>query len=109
MSVPTAVQIVGISGSLRKASFSMGILTILSERIKPSMELEVVTLERTPFYNEDLDTDPGVQAVTDLKRMITASDGVLIATPECNHGVPGVLKERTRLAIASCVRVLLQG
>jgi chromate reductase, NAD(P)H dehydrogenase (quinone) len=86
------VRIVGISGSLRKASFSTSILKLLAERAAPAIQIQVVTLESIPLYNEDLDTKPGIPAVADLKRIITESDGVLIATPEYNHGVPGVLK-----------------
>ena len=108
MSLLTTVQIVGISGSLRKSSFSTGILTILSERVKPSIDLKVATLEQIPFYNEDLDIGPGPQAVSDLKRRITKSDGVVIATPEYNHGVPGVLKNAldwlSRPVFESCLK-----
>ena len=86
------VRIVGISGSLRKASFSTSILKLLAERAAPAIQIQVVTLESIPPYNEDLDTKPGIPAVADLKRIITESDGVLITTPEYNHGVPGVLK-----------------
>jgi chromate reductase len=86
------VRIVGISGSLRKASFSTSILKLLAERAAPAIQIQVVTLESIPLYNEDLDTKPGIPAVADLKRIITESDGVLITTPEYNHGVPGVLK-----------------
>lgn len=86
------VRIVGISGSLRMASFSTSILKLLAERAAPAIQIQVVTLESIPLYNEDLDTKPGIPAVADLKRIITESDGVLIATPEYNHGVPGVLK-----------------
>jgi chromate reductase len=86
------VRIVGISGSLRKASFSTSILKLLAERAAPAIQIQVVTLESFPLYNEDLDTKPGIPAVADLKRIITESDGVLITTPEYNHGVPGVLK-----------------
>jgi chromate reductase len=86
------VRIVGISGSLRKASFSTSLLKLLAERAAPAIQIQVVTLESIPLYNEDLDTKPGIPAVADLKRIITESDGVLITTPEYNHGVPGVLK-----------------
>jgi chromate reductase len=86
------VRIVGISGSLRKASFSTSILKLLAERAAPAIQIQVVTLESIPLYNEDLDTKPGIPAVADLKRIITESDGVPITTPEYNHGVPGVLK-----------------
>jgi chromate reductase len=86
------VRIVGISGSLRKASFSTSLLKLLAEKAAPAIQIQVVTLESLPLYNEDLDTKPWIPAVADLKRIITESDGVLITTPEYNHGVPGVLK-----------------
>lgn len=86
------VRILGISGSLRKASFSTALLNILAEKASPAIEIELVTLEEIPLYNEDLDQEPGIPAVANLKKAIAESDGVLIVTPEYNHGVPGVLK-----------------
>jgi chromate reductase, NAD(P)H dehydrogenase (quinone) len=86
------IRIVGISGSLRKASFSTSLLRTLAKCAPPDIEIEVVTLENIPLYNEDLDGDPELPAVANLKRVIAESDGVLIATPEYNHGVPGFLK-----------------
>ena len=86
------VKIVGISGSLRRGSFSTSLLKILAERALPAIEIRVVTLEDIPLYNEDLDGKSEIQAVAAFKRIIAESDGVLIATPEYNHGIPGVLK-----------------
>src|SRR5580693_1108389 len=86
------VRVVGISGSLRKTSFSTSLLKILEEKAAPAIDIQVVTLEDIPLYNEDLDHDPEILAVAAFKRIIAESDGVLIATPEYNHGVPGVLK-----------------
>jgi chromate reductase len=86
------VRIVGISGSLRKASFNTALLKILAEKSASSINIQVVTLNDIPLYNEDLDTATGVPAVIGLKRLISSCDGVLISTPEYNHGIPGVLK-----------------
>jgi chromate reductase, NAD(P)H dehydrogenase (quinone) len=86
------VRIAGISGSLRKASFSTALLKILAEKALPSIEIQVVTLEDIPLYNEDLDREPQIPGVAAFKRIIAESDGVLIATSEYNHGIPGVLK-----------------
>src|SRR3984885_14158809 len=86
------VRIVGISGSLRKASFNTTLLKILADKSPPSIRIQVVTLEDIPLYNEDLDTTKVVLAVNALKRLISSCDGVLISTPEYNHGIPGVLK-----------------
>jgi len=86
------VKIVGISGSLRRGSFSTALLKVLAEKSQPAIEIKIVTLEDIPLYNEDLDRKPEILAVAAFKRIIAESDGVLIATPEYNHGIPGVLK-----------------
>jgi chromate reductase len=86
------VKIVGISGSLRRGSFNTSVLKILAEKALPAIEIRVVTLEDIPLYNADLDGESEISAVAAFKRIIAESDGVLIATPECNHGIPGVLK-----------------
>jgi chromate reductase len=86
------VRVVGISGSLRRASFSTSLLKVLSEKTAPAIDIHVVTLEDIPLYNEDLDRNPEIPSVAAFKKIIAESDGVLITTPEYNHGVPGVLK-----------------
>lgn len=53
---------------------------------------EVVTLEDIPLYNEDLDQEPEIPSVVTFKKIIAEREGVLIITPEYNHGVPDVLK-----------------
>jgi chromate reductase, NAD(P)H dehydrogenase (quinone) len=72
------------------------------------MSIDVMTLEEIPFYNEDLDCPPGPPAVENMKTLIAESDGVLIATPEYNHGIPGVLKNAldwaSRPALQSCFK-----
>ncbi len=87
-----SIRILGISGSLRSASFSTAILRVLAKRASSEIDLQVVTLEDIPLYNEDLDTEPGIPSVAALKQRVSSSDAVLIATAEYNHGVPGVLK-----------------
>jgi chromate reductase len=102
------VRIVGISGSLRKASFNTALLKILAEESESSIKIQVVTLEDIPLYNEDLDRATGVPAVNALKRLIASCDGVLFSTPEYNHGIPGVLKNTldwlSRPASESCFK-----
>jgi chromate reductase len=102
------VRIVGISGSLRKGSFSTAILKILAQKAAPAVEIQVVTLEDIPLYNEDLDHEPEIPAVAELKELMAGSDGVLFATPEYNHGIPGVLKNAldwvSRPVFQSCLK-----
>ena len=102
------VRIVGLSGSLRKASFNTALLKLLAEKAATSINIQVVTLNDIPLYDEDLDTATGVSAVNELKRLISSCDGVLISTPEYNHGIPGVLKNTldwlSRPASLSCFK-----
>ena len=101
-------NILGVSGSLRASSFSTAILRALSQEEHLGITLTVRTLEDIPLYNEDLDTDPLLTSIAQLRKEVQASDGVVIATPEYNHGMPGVLKNAldwaSRPAFASCFR-----
>lgn len=101
-------NILGLSGSLRASSFSTAILRALSQEEHLGITLTVKTLEDIPLYNEDLDTDPLLTPIAQLRKEVQASDGVVIATPEYNHGMPGVLKNAldwaSRPAFASCFR-----
>ena len=102
------VSIVGISGSLRKASFSTNILRVLARESTPAIDFNLVTLEEIPLYNEDLDREHGIPAVNTLKQLISSCDGILISTPEYNHGIPRVLKNAldwvSRPAFESCFK-----
>jgi chromate reductase len=59
---------------------------------RPYIDIQVVTLEDIPLYNEDLDRNPEMPEVTAFKKLIAESGGVLMATPGYNQGIPGVLK-----------------
>jgi chromate reductase, NAD(P)H dehydrogenase (quinone) len=56
------------------------------------MAIEIVDISAIPLYDADLETAGLPESVAAFKRAITAADGLLIATPEYNHGVPGVTK-----------------
>jgi chromate reductase, NAD(P)H dehydrogenase (quinone) len=90
---PAMTRLLGISGSLRKASLNTSLLRAAQDLAGPGIELEVATLQGIPLYDGDLEQQDGVPAaVTALKERIMASDGVLLATPEYNNGIPGVFK-----------------
>src|SRR5215831_1492199 len=74
------MRLLGLPGSLRKAS-ELGAAT----------EFEIRDL-RLPLYNEDEDGADAPEIVRQFRRAIDQSDGIVIATPEYNHGIPGVLK-----------------
>jgi len=86
-------RLLGLSGSLRAGSFNTALLRAAESRLPPGVSLEVVTLHGIPLYDGDREATEGLpSAVTELKEQIVASDGVLLATPEYNNGIPGVFK-----------------
>src|SRR5436190_19778593 len=88
-----ALQILGISGSLRRGSNNTSLLRAAAELLPPGVELEVYDgLGAMPPYDPGIDVEPAHPAVAALREAIAAADGVLIATPEYNGSIPGVLK-----------------
>lgn len=86
-------RLLGISGSLRAGSFNTALLRAAQSRLPPGVRLEIATLHGIPLYDGDREATEGLpSAVTELKEKIVASDGVLLATPEYNNGIPGVFK-----------------
>ena len=86
-------DILAISGSLRKASFNSGLMRAVEALDLPDVAFRGKTLHGIPLYNADVEAGEGIPAaVTALKEAIRAADGVLLITPEYNHGIPGVFK-----------------
>ena len=87
------LTILGISGSLRRGSHNTSLLRAAAELLPPGVELELYEgLPDVPPYDPDRDLEPPPPAVAWLRGAIKAADGVLIATPEYNGSIPGVLK-----------------
>ncbi|MBS1790240.1 MAG: NAD(P)H-dependent oxidoreductase [Acidobacteria bacterium] len=86
------IKILGISGSLRRKSFNTALLHAAVPLLDEGVELDIATLHGIPLYDADLDAQGQPQAVLDLKARVMVSDGLLLSTPEYNHGVPGVFK-----------------
>ena len=88
-----SIRILGISGSLRRGSHNTSLLRAAARSLPPGVELELYDgLADLPHYNEDLDHEPVPAAVARWRGAIAAADGLLIATPEYNGSIPGVLK-----------------
>ena len=85
------MQILGIAGSLRKASYNAGVLRAAQQLAPPEVTFNTFDLSPIPVYNQDLDATPPA-AVTQFKAAIRAADAIVIATPEYNYSVPGILK-----------------
>ena len=85
-------EVVGFAGSLRRASYNRALLREASELAAPRLHLVIHDLAAIPLYNGDVEAVGVPSAVTDLRTAVRQADALLIATPEYNHGVPGVLK-----------------
>jgi chromate reductase, NAD(P)H dehydrogenase (quinone) len=105
------MRILGISGSLRRDSHNTALLWAAAEMLPPGAELELFDgLRDVPPYDADLDTPelqgPGVDA---LKEAIERADAILIATPEYNHSIPGLLKNALDWASRPVASNVLRG
>jgi chromate reductase len=83
----------GIAGSLRRESYNRSLLEAARALAPPSMTIVSFQLDEIPLYNADYDADHlRPPEVMRLKQMVAETDALLIATPEHNHSVPGVLQ-----------------
>jgi chromate reductase len=90
--VVSEMTVLGFAGSLRRASYNRGLIRASAELAPAGIAVEVFDLGDLPFYNQDVEDAGEPAAVVAFKRAIARADALLVATPEYNHGVPGVLK-----------------
>lgn len=92
MASPAAIHIVGISGSLREQSYNSAALRAATELLPDGVTLETVGIGDLPLYNDDLRLQGYPPAVEQLRSHLAGADAILLATPEYNYSVSGVLK-----------------
>jgi chromate reductase, NAD(P)H dehydrogenase (quinone) len=86
------LKVLGICGSLRKASLNMAALRACAELLPAGVELKIAAYDDLPMFNQDV-LDAGMPApVKRIRDEIAAADGLLIASPEYNFSVPAPLK-----------------
>jgi chromate reductase, NAD(P)H dehydrogenase (quinone) len=89
------MHVLAIPGSLRAQSLNARLLRHVAEQAPDGVGIELyeqARMKAIPPYDEDDDGEPAPEAVAELRDEIDRADGVLIATPEYNASVPGVLK-----------------
>ena len=82
----------GIAGSLRRGSYNRGLIRAASELAPAGARVVSYDLIDLPLYNGDVEAEGDPEPVAAFKRAIAAADALLIASPEYNHCIPGVLK-----------------
>jgi chromate reductase len=86
------MHILGVVGSLRQQSLNRSLLRAAAELARDSARVELYELNQIPLYNADVEAQGEPEAVAQFKAAIEAADGLMISSPEYNHGIPGVLK-----------------
>jgi chromate reductase, NAD(P)H dehydrogenase (quinone) len=86
-----ADRIAAFAGSLRRGSFNRALIHAAQELAPDSMTIEPVEIGELPFYNADVEAEGDPPSVTAFKAALGQADGILIATPEYNDGIPAVL------------------
>ena len=86
------VVLAGIAGSLRRDSFNAALLREAQSLAPADVRLDIVDLAELPLYNRDLEDDGVPAPVEEFRRALAAADGLVVATPEYNYSIPGVLK-----------------
>lgn len=85
------MKMVAMVGSLRENSYNAQLVNTMAERYQDVMEISLSTIGTLPHYNQDDESNPP-EVVRFFKSQIDHADAVLIATPEFNWSIPGVLK-----------------
>ena len=90
--VARVFTVVGFAGSLRRGSYNRALLRAATELAPSALHIVIHELDGIPLYNGDVEAAGAPPSVVQLRDAIRKAEGLLIATPEYNHGVPGVLK-----------------
>lgn len=87
------ITLIGISGSLRRQSFNTALLRAAAGMMPQGTTLQIADISAVPLYNADIESSEGIPPViAQLKGKIAAANGLLLATPEYNNAMSGVLK-----------------
>src|SRR5687767_572915 len=89
------IQLVGLSGSLRKGSYNTMLLKAASHLLPANVSMDMLSIGNIPLYNTDLDLPAAEQrpeVVEHFRKMLADADGILISSPEYNYSIPGGLK-----------------
>jgi chromate reductase len=85
------IRVLGIAGSLRRKSYNRAALRAAQKLAPQDVSLEIFELDGIPPFSEDDEKQPPAKVV-EFKKRIRDADAILIATPEYNYSIPGVLK-----------------
>jgi chromate reductase, NAD(P)H dehydrogenase (quinone) len=89
-SAATSIDVVALAGSVRSGSYNKGLLRAAIELAPVNVTIEILDLTPVPLFNQDLE-HALPPAVARLRNRVASADALLLATPEYNHTIPGVI------------------
>lgn len=92
LGTPVSLQVAAVAGSLRQGSYNRALLHAAQELAPVGMRIGIHDISGIPLFNEDVERAAIPDTVVALRAAVAAADAFLVATPEYNHGVPGVMK-----------------
>ena len=104
-----SLTFLGIAGSLRSASYNRGLIRAAAEVAPAETNVVPYDLAQIPMFNADVEAGGDPPPVADFKRAIATADALVIAIPEYNHCVPGVLKNAIDWALRPARESVLSG
>lgn len=103
------LQVLGVAGSLREGSLNRALMRAAQELVPAGMDIRTHELHQVPLYDFDVERRGDPPPVEALKRAIAEADALLIATPEYQHSIPGVLKNALDWASRPAGRSVMKG
>lgn len=91
MTLSKPIHVLGISGSLRQASYNTALLNAAVDLMPPGMTLDIFDLSPLPMFNQDFEK-PFPESVAAFRGQLARADALLIATPEYNSSITAALK-----------------
>ncbi|MEX2425034.1 MAG: NAD(P)H-dependent oxidoreductase [Acidimicrobiia bacterium] len=86
------LDVLGISGSLRDDSYNRALLEAAARLAGNDIEITLFDIGDLPHFDADVEAEGDPEPVKAFKQAVRSADALLIATPEYQHGIPGVLK-----------------
>ncbi len=86
------MHFLGISGSLRQQSFNTAALRACQQALPAGLTMTLADISTVPLYNDDVYRQGFPDVVQQLREQVRGADALVIATPEYNYSIPGVLK-----------------
>jgi chromate reductase, NAD(P)H dehydrogenase (quinone) len=85
------IKVLAFAGSLRKGSYNKALIRAAVEEAPSTISIEVYDLDGIPLFNQEFESNPPAK-IMEFKQKIREADALLIATPEYNYSISGVLK-----------------